>query len=193
MENCLIFMTYCILAYLIGSIPTALWMGKILWGIDIRKVGSRNVGATNALRVFGILPALIVLLIDFSKGWIVTSLSNDIEIQFFLVISAIIGHVFSIFSKGKGGKGVATTFGCYFALNPLFILISLTIWIFTFWRCKISSIASLASILGLFVSLIVFNCEIYFFILTVLVTSFIFWTHRENVKRILEGKEGKLF
>lgn len=150
-----------ILAYLIGSIPISIWFGKIFFGKDIRKAGSGNAGTTNAFRVFGIIPALIILSLDILKGYLALSFSTDSIVQLFLAISVIIGHIFPIFANFKGGKGVATSFGCFLAINPLLLVIPSVIWLFTIFYTKISSIASLLSILSLLIYTISVNNNLF--------------------------------
>lgn len=187
------FLLLILIAYLIGSLPTSLLIGKIFYKKDIRTIGSGNAGATNTLRNFGMIPGLVVLIMDFLKGFIACNLSQQTEIQFFLLFSVIIGHVYSVFSKFKGGKGASTTLGCFFGLNPLFILIPISVYLLVFLKTKISSISSIFSIFSLTASGLLFNNDIIISLMIILVCPLILWTHRENIDRIMEGKEKKLF
>ncbi len=118
-----------IFAYLIGSIPTSVWIGKSFFNTDVREHGSRNAGSTNAIRVLGWKAGLTVLIIDIFKGWLAVNLihltnyyipetGDFIEFQLLLGIAAILGHIFPVYVGFRGGKGVATLFGLVLAINP---------------------------------------------------------------------------
>ena len=145
-----------VLAYILGSIPTSYLMGKFIKKIDIRDFGSGNVGATNALRVLGTKIGIITLIIDIGKGIlavfigkiIVAEPSNIVLIAFGLF--AILGHIFTIFLKFKGGKGVATSAGVFIALSPLAVGIALIVFVLTVWISKYVSLGSILAALVLF-------------------------------------------
>ncbi len=193
----------CIIAYLLGSIPTSFIFGKLTQGIDLRKYGSGNVGATNALRVLGTPVGLLTLLIDLAKGFfpvfIVQNLlpSPDLLLPILAALAAILGHIFTIFLKFKGGKGVATSAGAIIALAPEHVLVALTIFLIIVILTRFVSLGSIIAALSLFIlQLIQFlqtdfdNSELFIFISFVVI--FILIKHRANIKRLLQGKENKI-
>lgn len=184
---------FLFLAYLIGSIPTGLIIGKLFFKIDIRNVGSGNSGATNAYRIFGHKAGLSVLFFDVLKGIIATNLSTEPVMQFLLGIFVIGGHVWSVFAGFRGGKGVATTYGVFLGINPLLVILPLLIYVLTFFLFRISSVSSIASILSLIFSAFFVDINIMTSFLILLVCPLILWTHTENIERIINGEEKKLF
>ncbi len=192
-----------VFAYLVGSIPTSFIMGKLIKGIDIREYGSGNVGATNALRVLGTKIGIITLLIDIGKGFFAVQIGKLLVSEptnLFLIgtgLFSIIGHIFTIFLKFKGGKGVATSTGVFIALSPLPVAIALVVFVITVW---ISKYVSLGSMVATFIFLLVelinnirngfANIEILIFVFIIVI--FIFIRHRANIKRIIDGNENKI-
>lgn len=194
------------LAYLIGSIPTSFIFTKVLKKTDIRHHGSGNVGATNVFRVVGKFPAALVLAIDAFKGVAAVMFLSDIFFnnaigvalglglyKILLGASAISGHVWSVFLKFKGGKGVATTAGVLLVLAPNVLLSGLGIWIVIFSIFRIVSIASIIASVFLPVFGIIFGeplCNVLFYaVLSVMAAH----KHKGNIKRLLRGEEKKLF
>lgn len=198
----------CVLAaYLLGSIPSSVWYGIGYFGIDVRKHGSGNAGATNTFRVLGKRAGTIVMLIDVLKGWTATSIASmlfymgaigETELLMYKIlfgIVAIIGHIFPIFVKFKGGKGIATLLGMVLAIHPELALMSITIFILTLLASQYVSLSSILATLafpvlswaGLFGHpeplLIVFG-----FVMFVLVVA----THQKNIKRLLNGNENRV-
>ncbi len=195
-----------LLAYLIGGIPTSFIAGK-LNGIDITKHGSGNSGATNALRVLGTKIGVTVMLIDAFKGvvailvgrWIMSLFSIEVTqiYDITLGITAILGHVFSIYLKFKGGKGVATTAGVYALLSPLAFIIALIAFIVVVASSRYVSLGSIIAAIVLVTSQFVMNYlggfqELPILILTVLVALFIILKHKQNISRLIKGNENKL-
>lgn len=192
-----------VFAYLLGSIPTSFLMGKLIKGIDIREYGSGNVGATNALRVLGTKIGIITLLIDIGKGFLAIQIGKLLVSEpsnLFLIgtgLFGIIGHIFTIFLKFKGGKGVATSAGVFIALSPLPVAIALVVFVVTVWLSKYVSLGSMVAALMFFlVELIVnvrnrfANFELLIFIFLLMV--FIFIRHKANIKRIIDGNENRI-
>jgi glycerol-3-phosphate acyltransferase PlsY len=185
------------LTYLISSIPFGLLVAKVFSGKDIREIGSKNIGATNVARTLGKKLGAITLILDGIKGalMVITArfLFSDVGfLNTFLILVgtvAVLGHIFPIYLKFKGGKGVATSLAVLLALNPIIGLVGLLAWIIVFIFTKISSISSLSSALMItgfaFYSHTLFE-EILF---CVFLTTVIFIRHRENISRILKGKE----
>jgi glycerol-3-phosphate acyltransferase PlsY len=195
-----------LLAYLIGGIPNSYIAGR-LRGIDIREHGSGNVGATNALRVLGTKTGVIVMLLDAFKGIVAILLGSYLVklggseasqlIQITLGLSAIVGHVFSIYLKFKGGKGVATAAGVYGFMTPYSFLIALLVFIFVVWRSRYVSLGSILAATTLMIAEIVRNVMHdfeykYILIFTVLVCGFIIIKHKSNISRLMKGNENKI-
>ena len=191
-----------ILAYLLGSIPTAVWYGKTFHKIDVREHGSGNAGATNTLRVLGNKAGFIVLFIDLLKGFVATSLAyfsgfemgsqTYFNFQMALGVTAVLGHVWPIFAGFKGGKGIATLLGMAIALNYQIALICIVAFVTIVWLTKYISVGSmsaaiLAAILSFFfyTDNVVANC--FFCAIAIMVV----YTHRANVKRLRAGNENK--
>ncbi|SRR6056297_746513 len=193
-----------IAGYLIGSIPTSIWAGKIFFSKDIREHGSGNAGATNAIRVLGPKVGVPVLLFDICKGFFVVKLISLTNIQpqteLFVIFQILagtavfIGHVFPLYEKFKGGKGVATLFGFFLAIIPLPTLITLGVFIITL---LISKYVSLSSILAAFsfplLIIFVFKIEnIALIIFSLAVFILLLITHRKNIERLLNNEESKV-
>jgi len=192
-------------AYLLGSIPTAVWLGKWIHGIDVRQYGSKSAGATNTIRVLGLKVGLPVLFIDALKGFCAVYLGyvlpcnlNDEHMAIFLVIlaiAAVLGHVFPIFAKFKGGKGVATLLGIALAIFPYIVLILIGIFAIVFIITRYVSLASMSAAIAFpFISILIFNnTEWAYIIFAVIVAIFVPLTHIKNIKRLLNGTENKMF
>ena len=178
--------------YLIGSIPFGYILTKIFLKKDIRDVGSGNIGATNALRTGNRLIGYSTLTLDILKAVIpiIYIKFNFYELTHIASFCVFLGHVFPIWLKFKGGKGVATYVGILFALNIYFGLIFITSWLITFSLSRLSSLSSLIASISIPVYLLIFtqfDQVIFFTIMFVL----IFFTHRENIKRLKNKEETK--
>jgi glycerol-3-phosphate acyltransferase PlsY len=178
-------------SYLIGSIPFGFILTKIFLKKDIRDIGSRNIGATNALRTGNKSLGYGTLLLDVLKAIIpvIYTKLNYPDYIFITSIFVFIGHVFPLWLKFKGGKGVATYVGILFSINLIYGIVFVSFWIITFLISKYSSLASLIASFTIPIYLLFFNNEnlIFFSIMFVL----IFYTHRENVKRLKNKEENK--
>ncbi|MDP2938110.1 MAG: glycerol-3-phosphate 1-O-acyltransferase PlsY [Candidatus Omnitrophota bacterium] len=200
-----------LISYLIGSIPTAYIFGRVLKGIDIRKFGSGNVGATNALRVLGKPAGIAVLVLDILKGFVVvfflgniivariTGIPDDITTRVLLGLSCICGHNWTIFLKLKGGKGMATTLGVLLGLTVkvaglklIFVMVILT-WLVVFIITRIVSLASMISGIALPVYMFLLKQPSILIYSSVLLCIFIILRHKSNLKRLFQGKEPRLF
>ena len=180
-----------IASYLMGSIPFGFILTKIFLKKDIRDIGSGNIGATNALRTGNKSLGYGTLLLDVIKAIIpvVYVKFNYPDYIFIASLSTFLGHVFPVWLKFKGGKGVATYVGILFSINLIHGIVFVGIWIFTFLISKYSSLSSLIASLSIPIYLLFFNNEnlIFFSIMFIL----IFYTHRENVKRLKNKEESK--
>ncbi|MFN3529927.1 MAG: glycerol-3-phosphate 1-O-acyltransferase PlsY [Bacteroidia bacterium] len=190
-------------AYLLGSIPTAVWLGKLFYGIDVRDHGSHNAGATNTYRVLGRRAAFPVLLIDILKGFTATSLIHlypDLlarDTSFFVLTKvvcgslAVLGHLFPVFASFRGGKGVATMFGMIIGLHPPAAGISFLVFVVIYGVWNYVSLGSMAASLAFAVLiLLVFKDErTAMVVFALLQFSLILYTHRKNIRRLLNGDE----
>lgn len=180
-----------IIGYLLGSIPSGVWIGKIFYNKDIRNYGSGNMGTTNTFRVLGKKAGIVVLLMDMLKGTITACLPFifHVNVSVLLIgLSAILGHVFPIFAGFRGGKAVATSVGVLLVYNPLFFTIAWAIFIITLY---ISSMVSVASMLGFTLVSIIslfFNDRV-LTIVAIVLTIFVFVRHWKNIERIKNGTE----
>ncbi|MDR0364097.1 MAG: glycerol-3-phosphate 1-O-acyltransferase PlsY [Bacteroidales bacterium] len=201
-----------IIAYLLGSIPSSVWIGRIFFGKDVRQYGSGNAGATNTFRTFGWKAGVFVLVFDVFKGWMAVFISSLFTSDYFSseqVINyevicaalAVVGHVYPIFAGFKGGKGVATLVGIMIALLPWETATAVVIFIIVM---LLSGYVSLSSIIAgiLFPVIVIFLPKIFLTLLPAawseiffafLIAVFIPITHLKNIKRLLKGTEKKLF
>lgn len=179
-----------IYSYILGSIPFGLIYSNILGYGDIRKIGSGNIGATNALRTGSKLLAALTLMSDILKGSaaVYITLKYFSEFAYFSAITVYLGHIFPIWLKFKGGKGVATYIGNILILNPVLFVIYGLSWLIIAKLFKISSISALIAFL------IIIPCSYFFYDLNITYLNFFFfifsiYTHRENIKRLIAGTE----
>jgi glycerol-3-phosphate acyltransferase PlsY len=193
--------SFIIITYLVGSIPTSYILTKKIKGVDIRDYGSGNVGATNALRVLGTKFGVLALLLDMAKGAVPVFLAKSLGMAdiwlIAIALTAIIGHIFTIFLKFKGGKGVATSAGVFIALTPGAVGFALLVFIITVWLTRYVSLGSILAALTLFISQLVINLRNNFaqkeiLALIFVIALFIIIKHTANIKRLLAGNENKL-
>lgn len=192
-----------LISYIIGSIPTSYIIAKLLRGIDLREYGSGNIGATNLIRVAGKTPGIIALLLDVAKGVVAVVLLTSIYYRPQLVISqplfmvmiglcAVSGHIWTIFLRFKGGKGVATTIGVFIGLTPLVTTLGLLVWLIIVLLFKYVSLASLVMAASLPFLMIIFNQPIEYLILSITLCIFIYYKHRSNIRRLIDKTEYKV-
>jgi glycerol-3-phosphate acyltransferase PlsY len=195
-----------ILSYLLGSIPTAVWIGKISHGIDVREHGSGNAGATNVIRVLGWKTGIPVLLIDVLKGWLAAMLpaffglagqdtAQMTNLQIFAGICAVLGHIFPVLAGFRGGKGVAAIFGVLLAIDPLVTASCMGVFLLVLFITGYVSVSSMIAGLAFPVFLLFFfdTPSVFLKIFSVLVAVALIITHRKNIRRLLKGEESKLF
>jgi glycerol-3-phosphate acyltransferase PlsY len=192
-----------LLAYMLGSIPSAVWVGKYFYGVDVRQHGSGNAGATNVLRTLGKKPGIAVLLLDMLKGfaavnlsWLTEYSSADSEwmsIRAALGVVAILGHIFPLFAGFRGGKGVATMTGTLIALNPVVAIIAIIFFMLVLSFTKYVSLSSMATALMLPVIFGAwFGSGTSLSLYSFAVAGIILLTHRKNIKRLMKGEENKI-
>lgn len=200
----LYFITSAIIAYLLGSIPTSVWVGKLLYEIDIRKEGSGNAGASNTFRVLGKKAGVPVLLFDVLKGWLAANLihfypesgfidDNIILLKIALGFCAVIGHIFPLYIGFKGGKGIATLLGMVLAIHWQLAILCFIIFVFVLFLTKYISVSSIIATCASPV-LIVFvfkSSEEPLIFFSMLVSVLVIITHYKNIGRLIRGEENK--
>lgn len=201
--------TGIITSYLFGSIPTAYIFGRLLKGIDIRRFGSGNVGATNAFRVLGRGTGVVVLLLDILKGFITVSLLGNLiyshsqvlaeePLRILLGVSCVCGHNWTLFLNFKGGKGIAATFGVLIGLSlkisglKYILILTILTWIIVFVVSRIISISSVAAAIALPVFVISFRESGTLKLLSIVLCCLVILRHWPNLKRFSQGKEPRL-
>lgn len=191
-------------AYLIGSIPTSVWIGRRFYHVDVREHGSGNSGATNSLRVLGKKAGTVVLIIDMLKGWLAVGIvcfssyppgsPRHIHLEVALAFMAIIGHIFPIYVGFKGGKGIATGMGIVLAFSPLVALFCLLVFILVFVAFHYVSLASMAAAVTFplwmaFMSKMHYRWVVAF---SIFLPLLIIFTHRKNIARLVHRQESKI-
>lgn len=181
-------------AYLIGSIPTGLLLGK-LYGIDVRKEGSGNIGATNLYRTVGRRVGVITLIGDCLKGLIpvlvVKFSALPVEFAAWVGLAAFCGHVFSVFLRFRGGKGVATALGVFLALSPLAVAIALAVFAAVMLVLRYVSLGSVAAAAVMPVAVIVLGSGRVLTLVTLIISLIVIVRHHENIRRLLAGTESR--
>lgn len=196
-----------VVSYLIGSIPTSIIVGKVLRGIDIREHGSGNAGGTNVFRVLGWKPGLFVMLFDTFKGfaatfWISRLAAGSLPMEFEVIqivagLAAIFGHIWTVFANFRGGKGVGTAAGMLLALYPVALLICLGVFGIVLAISRIVSISSMTAAVSLPIVLTIFRYALdrpvatSLYIFSFFAAALIIFTHRSNIKRLLNGTENR--
>lgn len=218
----LIILSFVALAYIVGSIPSSYIFGRVLKGIDIREHGSGNVGATNTFRVLGKTPGVIVLLIDILKGTVAVTLlavfcyrllvgiskteidmlsvsgPSYILLQIILGLAAICGHIWTIFLKFKGGKGVATSAGVLIGLEPVTMSIVTVIFLVVLVFTRYVSLSSIVAVTCLPILIVVRYIllqqpvPISLLVFTMVVALIVVYRHKSNIRRLLRGEENRL-
>jgi len=199
------YVIYGLLAYLLGSIPTAVWIGRSRYGIDVREHGSKNAGATNTFRVLGRKAGIIVLFFDVSKGFLATFLpfvcgvgewhSDELfSVQIVASLFATIGHLFPILANFRGGKGVATSFGVLLGMYAPAALLCLTIFFVVFVVSHYVSLGAVSAAITFPISIyFIFNIQsLWMIIFSIALSGLVIIAHRKNIYRILNGTEGKM-
>ena len=208
--------TLFIIAYLLGSIPSAVWIGKRYYGVDVREHGSKNAGTTNVLRVLGTRAAIPVFAIDFLKGFVAVSIFSllryDVNIpsqawivnmKILALFVSVLGHIFPIFANFRGGKGVATVLGALTGIQPNIALLCFAVWLVVLAVWNYVSLASIVAGCAFPVLVSIFSGSIYarhgldhtsisFLVFSFIVALALVWTHRKNVGRLLDGTEPKI-
>jgi glycerol-3-phosphate acyltransferase PlsY len=183
------------LAYLVGAIPFGLIVGKVFYGVDVRQHGSGNVGSTNVFRVLGKRAGVAVMALDILKGYVPAALAAALFhpwYAIFIAAAPVVGHIYSVFLKGSGGKGVATGAGVVLALVPLAFVICFINWITLIIVTRYVSVASLTVACLVPVLVILLDVPLPYQIAGVLVAMIVWWAHRGNIRRLLDGTESRV-
>lgn len=204
--------TLLIIAYLLGSIPSAVWIGKRYYGVDIREHGSKNAGTTNMLRVLGRRAAIPVFALDFLKGFVAVTIMDLAKydevfanaptengfyiLRFAALFCAVIGHIFPIFAGFRGGKGVATLVGGVVAVNAPLILLCAGVWLIVLMISHYVSLASMVA--GVCYPIFTLTSPKVghlppFIVFSIVVAILLIYTHRKNIQRIKAGTESKIY
>jgi acyl phosphate:glycerol-3-phosphate acyltransferase len=195
-----------IIAYLIGSIPTAVWVSKWVYGIDIREHGSGNAGATNAFRILGTKAGSGVMVGDMLKGFLAVKLSMlssftigsepFVNLQIFLGLSSVVGHIFPIWADFRGGKGIATLFGMILSIQPIVAFSLVVVFMLMLLLTRYVSLSSItASIAFPLLILFIFNAhaqELSYRLFAIATAFLVVLTHHKNISRLLNGNENKV-
>ena len=193
-----------VVAYLLGSIPTAVWVGKVFYDTDVREYGSGNAGATNTFRVLGKKAGIPVLLIDCLKGLAAVMLSRFftdeslgtaalVNYQLALGIAAVIGHIFPVFAGFRGGKGIATLLGVMLAIHHQGALMALVVFVLVFGFTRFVSLGSMCAAVSFpFFIILVFHTTVPSLILfSIFIAILVLITHQKNIERLIRREESK--
>lgn len=200
----MIYVLLLAMAYLLGSIPSAVWIGRRYYGVDVREHGSKNAGATNTLRVLGRRAALPVFALDVAKGfaavmlWHLSPAETESQVFFFkiaLVAAVVLGHIFPVFAGFRGGKGVATLTGSVLGVNPPAVLLCIATFLVVLAISHYVSLSSMTAGVMFpiydvlifkedFPPMIIFGC---------VVAVLLIFTHRRNIRRLIDGTESKIY
>lgn len=208
MDQAILIILVFLICYLLGSVPTAVWTGKIFFGVDVRTQGSGNAGATNTFRVLGKGAGTFVLAFDVTKGFLAASLAvflnyqgiistdNILFFKMLMGLTAVAGHIYPIFAGFKGGKGVATLLGMVFSISLVVAFVCLGVFLLFFVSFHYVSVGSLVA--GVVFSLLVFGgmageATGAAKILSLLLTAMLFYTHRSNIQKLRMGTENKMY
>ncbi|GAB4377406.1 MAG: glycerol-3-phosphate 1-O-acyltransferase PlsY [Salibacteraceae bacterium] len=189
---------------MLGSIPTAVWIGKFFYNIDVREYGSGNAGATNTFRVLGKKAGIPVLLIDCAKGFAAVNLvhlfarepiatDSFVNYQLALGISAVVGHIFPVFAGFRGGKGIATLLGVMLAIHPEGALLALAVFLLVFAATRFVSLGSMVAALSFpFIIVLVFKTTVPSLIMfSMFIAVLVLITHQKNIERLVRREENK--
>lgn len=184
-----------VLSFILGSIPFGIIIAKAK-RVDLKRVGSGNIGATNVLRSMGKLPAVFTLLGDILKGTVAVSVGKFFGVEplyeGLMGIAAILGHNFSLFLGFKGGKGVATSLGVLAVYSPKAALCAFGVWLVTVFITKYSSLGAIVSFALLPIFVLLFDFDKIKLLITILISLFILLRHRDNIRRLVSGTESKI-
>jgi glycerol-3-phosphate acyltransferase PlsY len=195
-----------VIAYLLGSIPSAVWVSKWVYGIDIREHGSGNAGATNTFRILGSKAGAGVMFADMMKGFRAVKLSlfsaypwtsePFVNLQIFLGLAAVIGHIFPIWAEFRGGKGIATLFGMILSIHPIVAISLVLVFVMMLMLTRYVSLSSIAASIAFPVLILfIFNAqaqELSYRLFAIATAFLVVLTHHKNISRLISGNESKV-
>jgi glycerol-3-phosphate acyltransferase PlsY len=193
-----------LIAYLLGSIPTSVWIGKAFYNVDVREFGSGNAGATNTFRVLGKRAGIPVLILDILKGTLAVALAyfsgfevksdEFVSLQLGLGIAALMGHIFPVFAGFRGGKGVATILGIVICIAPIACSLSLIVFLVVLLSSRIVSLASMTAgiCFPIILNIILDNSNPILAVFSIVVSALLIITHRKNIQRLVKKQEAKV-
>ncbi len=192
-------------AYLLGSIPSAVWIGKKYYGVDVREHGSRNAGATNTLRVLGRRAALPVFALDVLKGFVAVTLAHlagyphgsdqTFNLKIALVAAAVLGHIFPVFAGFRGGKGVATLAGAVLGVYPPAVLLCVATFLVVLMVSHYVSLSSMTAgvMFPVYIVLVFRETYLPLILFGCVIAVLLIFTHRKNIRRLAAGTESKIY
>lgn len=197
MENTMVWILWLVGAYLIGAIPFGFLIGKMR-GVDVRTVGSKNIGATNVYRIVGHKWGFLAFFCDFLKGFLPAFIASSLfpspsSLPVLVGLAAVIGHTLTVFMRFRGGKGVATAFGMMVALATYPALLAFAVFVVTVWLSHYISLGSMLAAATLTVLVWLFPCLLAVRIIAVLVAVFVIVKHKSNIQRLMKGCENKIY
>jgi acyl phosphate:glycerol-3-phosphate acyltransferase len=195
-----------VIAYLLGSVPSAVWVSKWMYGIDIREHGSGNAGATNTFRILGKQAGSAVMIADMMKGFLAVKLSifshyawtsePFVNLQIFLGLAAVIGHIFPIWAEFRGGKGIATLFGMILSIHPIVAISLVLVFVMMLMLTRYVSLSSIAASIAFpLLILFIFNAqaqELSYRLFAIATAFLVVLTHHKNISRLISGNESKV-
>lgn len=195
-----------VLAYLLGSVPSAVWVSKWIYGIDIREHGSGNAGATNTFRILGSKAGSAVMFADMMKGFLAVKLSifsayawtsePFVNLQIFLGLAAVLGHIFPIWAEFRGGKGIATLFGMILSIHPIVAASLVLVFLMMLMLTRYVSLSSIAASIAFPVLILfIFNAqaqELSYRLFAIATAFLVVLTHHKNISRLISGNESKV-
>jgi len=198
-------MSMLLLAYILGSVPSAVWIGKLFYNVDVREFGSGNAGTTNTLRILGKKPALFVFIFDLLKGfvacylpiWMILGADHYVIINWQILagLAAVLGHIYPLFADFRGGKGIATLLGITMALQLDASLICFTLFLIVLFFSKYVSLGSILAALSFPIYIIGIDGSQHLLtvLFAVLIPLLVISTHQKNIKRLIGRSEGKTY
>ena len=197
------YIVFALISYLLGSIPSAVWIGKAFHGVDVREHGSKNAGATNTFRVLGKKAGIIVLAMDIIKGflavllpklWIVQDDEKVIIIQLLAGFFVFLGHLLPVFAGFRGGKGVATSLGIIIGIHPPAAGLCVVIFLLVFITSKYVSLGAIVAsvFFPLIVRFVFKEKSLYLLVFSIVIGAVVIIAHRKNIGRLLHGNENKM-
>jgi glycerol-3-phosphate acyltransferase PlsY len=206
MIKIIIYSLSIVATYLLGSIPSSVWIGKYFYGIDVREYGSKNAGATNTFRVLGKKAGILTLIFDVLKGWAAVKLANFAapeiitesgykDLQLLLAMAAVLGHIFPVYVGFRGGKGVATLLGAVLAIQPDAAGFSFLIFLIVFIATNFVSLSSMTAAVAFPFYIIVIEKSTIpsLVIFSMAVAILVLITHQKNIERLIHHKESKIY